>query len=355
MTDFNNKNNNNTGNENEKNTQTGGFHYQYSPWSGANGSTNDSAGSGKNKSAFNGRGQKVYNQPKERKPMGKGVWVVLALLLIVILLSNAVVVTRQNEFTVIKQFGAVVRVIQTAGPSLKIPFVQTTQSIPNTLMLYDLAVSDVITSDKKSMIADCFVTWRVTDPYLFIETLSANIGYAETRINAVVYNSLKTTISSMTQKDVISGRDGRLAEAILAACDDTFTQYGIDITAVETKTLDMPSENKEAVYERMISEREKIAAEYTANGEYAAQITRNNADKEVEILISEANAKATIIRAEGDAEYMRILSEAYDTADKASFYTFMISLDAARKSLTGESKTLILSEDSPLADLFYSK
>ena len=176
--------------------------------------------------------------------MGRRVLIiVLAVVLVLIFLTGSLVVTRQNEYTVIKQFGAVVRVVDRPGPSLKIPFIQTTQRIPKTLMLYDLEVSDVITSDKKSMIADCFVTWRITDPYLFIESLSANISNAEVRINTVVYNSLKTTISSMTQEEVISGRDGRLAEAILSNCDDTFARYGMDVTAVETKTLDMPSEN----------------------------------------------------------------------------------------------------------------
>jgi len=298
--------------------------------------------------------QTIFEQPRPKKKAGKLVWIILAVVLAVILLSNAIVVTQQNEYTVVKQFGAVVRVINQPGPSLKVPFIQTTQTIPNTLMIYDLDVSDVITSDKKSMIADCFVTWRVTDPYLFIETLSASITNAEVRINTVVYNSLKTTISSMSQEEVISGRDGRLAEAILANCDDTFSQYGIDITAVETKTLDMPSENKAAVYERMISEREKIAAEYKANGEYEAQVTRNDADKEVAILKSEADATATIVKADGDAEYMRILSEAYDSDEKAEFYTFMIALDAARNSLSGGNKTLILDESSPLANLFYT-
>lgn len=292
-------------------------------------------------------------QPDPPRRKGRFLWWLVPILLLV-LLSASLVVTRPNEFTVIKQFGAVVRVIDAPGPSFKIPFLQTTQTIPNTLMLYDLAVSDVITSDKKSMIADCFVTWHVTDPYRFIESLSASISNAEFRINTVVYNSLKTTISSMSQEEIISGRDGRLAEAILANCDDTFNQYGIDITAIETKTLDMPAENKTAVYERMISEREKIAAEYTANGEYEAQKTRNNADKEVDILLSEAEAQATVIRAEGDAEYMRILAAAYDTPEKADFYTFMIALDAARESLSGGGKTLILDEDSPLASLFYN-
>ncbi len=298
-----------------------------------------------------------YNPtPKaNHKSLRRWTIVLAALLLVILLIGNSLVVTHQNEFTVIKQFGAVVDVISQPGPSLKVPFIQTTQIIPNTLMLYDLAVSDVITSDKKSMIADCFVTWRVTDPYRFIETLSASVTNAEYRIDAVVYNSLKTTISSMRQEEVISGRDGRLAEAILANCDNTFSQYGIDITAVETKTLDMPTENKEAVYERMISEREKIAAEYTANGAYEAQKTRNNADKEVDILLSESEAQATVIRAEGDAQYMNILAKAYNTEDKADFYTFMISLDAAKKSLSGGSKTLILDENSPLASLFYEK
>lgn len=294
--------------------------------------------------------------PEQPKKVLKRLIVTFSVLLLaVILLSGSLVITRQNEYTVIKQFGAVVRIEDQPGPSLKIPFIQTTQTIPNTLMLYDLAVSDVITSDKKTMIADCFVTWRVVDPYLFIETLSANIANAEVRIDSVVYNSLKTTISSLQQEEVISGRDGRLAEAILANCDSTFGQYGIDITAIETKTLDMPAENKSAVYARMISEREKIAAEYTANGEYEAQKTRNNADKEAEILLSEAEAQATVIRAEGDAEYMRILASAYDTPEKADFYTFMIALEAAKESLSGGNKTLILDETSPLASIFYGQ
>lgn len=295
------------------------------------------------------------DRDKNKKPRRGLIVTVVAVLLLLILLSACIVITRPNEYTVIKQFGAVVRIIDEPGPSFKLPFFQTTQTIPKALMLYDLDVSDVITSDKKSMIADCFVTWHVTDPHLFIQTLSASIANAEYRINTVVYNSLKTTISSMQQEEVISGRDGRLAEAILRGCGNALSQYGIEITAVETKTLDMPTENKAAVYERMISEREKIAAEYTANGEYEAQKTRNTADKDVDILLSEAEAQATIIRAEGDAAYMNILAEAYNTPEKADFYTFMIALDAARASLTGGGKTLILDEDSPLAQIFYAQ
>ena len=292
------------------------------------------------------------NPTTGKKKARGGVIALICVLLVVILLANSLVITRQNEYTVIKQFGRVMHVVDHAGPSLKIPFIQSTQTIPNTLMLYDLAVSDVITSDKKSMIADCFVTWRVTDPYRFIETLSASVANAEYRIDAVVYNSLKTTISSMSQEDIISGRDGRLAEAILANCDNTFDQYGIDITAIETKTLDMPTENKEAVFERMISEREKIAAEFTANGAYEAKVTRNEADKQVEITLSKAKSEAETVKAAGDAEYMRILANVYDTEDEAEFYSYMIALDALSSSMTGAEKTLILSPDSPIAKIF---
>ena len=103
----------------------------------------------------------------------------------------------------------------------------------------------------------------------------------------------------------------------------------------------------------MISERNNIAASYTAEGNADAKQIRNAADRDVEVMLSEAQADAERIRAEGDAEYMRILSEVYDTNDEADFYTFMIALDALKESMTGEQKTLILDADSPIAKLFY--
>jgi len=122
---------------------------------------------------------------------------------------------------------------------------------------------------------------------------------------------------------------------------------------VETKRLDLPDDNKEAVYQRMISERNNIAAQYTAEGESEAQMIRSETDKEVEIMISQAKAQAEVLEAEGEAEYMRILSDAYADADKAEFYNFVRSLDAAKASLTGEGNVLFLNQQSPLAQIFY--
>ncbi len=275
---------------------------------------------------------------------------IIAAVLLILVLSSCFVV-RQNEYGVVRQFGAVVDVKARPGLYLKIPFVQSSDKLPNTVLLYDLPVSDLLTADKTSLIADCFAIWRIEEPQRFIETLSGSVENAESRINVNVYNALKVVMSSMTRDEIISGRSGAVVEAIMANIGDSFTRYGIRLIAVETKKLDLPDDNKSAVYTRMISERNNIAASYLAEGEREAKEIRNRADRDVEIEVAQARSQAEIVKAEGDAEYMRILSEAYNSKQKAEFYTFMIALDAMKKSMTGE-KTLILGEDSPLAELF---
>ena len=286
---------------------------------------------------------------------GKSKWIILAVILVGIFVAanSFLVVTYPNEYTVIKQFGKIVDIRQTPGLSMKIPVVQTAEKIENEVLLYDLAVSDVMTKDKKSMIADCFVLWKIDDPYKYTQTLSAQKSNAEFRIDTIVYNSLKNVISSKSQEEVISGRDGELAAAIVANIGDTLEQYGITLLAVETKSLDLPDENKNAVYERMISERNNIAATYQAEGQEEAKEISNNTNAEIIVMQSEADAQAAEIIASGEAEYMRILSEAYNDPEKADFYLFLRSLDAAKLTMTGNNKTLIIDETSPIAQLFY--
>lgn len=304
------------------------------------------------------------------------------------LFLSSIIVTYDNQYKLIRQFGKVQRVVTESGVSFKIPMVQTVNTIPKDIQLYDLAPSDVITSDKKTMVLDSYVLWRVTDPLKFAQTLSGSIVNAENRIDTVVYNATKNAISNMTQEEVIRSRDGQLTVTateetettgndLVLADDGTLTegktenvkiksltdeimenlndvegQYGIEITTVEVKKLDLPDDNKEAVYTRMISERENIAAQYEAEGEAAAQVIKNTTDKEVAISISQAEADAEKIIAEGEAEYMRILSDAYNDPERSDFYTFVRALDAAKASLTGENKTLILDSDSPIAQVF---
>ena len=140
--------------------------------------------------------------------------------------------------------------------------------------------------------------------------------------------------------------------AFMEDIGDTMEQYGIHLITVENKHLDLPSDNKIAVFERMISERAQMAGAYSAEGESEAQMIRNTTDKEIEISISNAQTDAAKIIAEGEAEYMRILSNAYSDTSRSEFYSFIRALDAARESLSGSDKTLILSKDSPLAQIF---
>ena len=283
------------------------------------------------------------------KKTGKKIIGIIVLLAAVILLQGSMVSTYNDEYKLILQFGKVVRVVNTPGLSFKIPFLQTTQSIPNYEMIYDLIPSEVNTRDKKVMVTDSFALWSVTDPLAYLSRLGANKTSAESRISVVVYNAVKNVISSTDQADVISGRDGKLAEMITEKIGSSLDSYGIKVKKVETKLLDLPDSNKEAVYQRMISERQNIAAGYIADGEYQSNVIKNSTDKEVSIIISEAEAQAEKIRAEGEAEYMRILSGVYNDESKADYYNYIRSLDALKASLKGDNKTIILDENSELA------
>lgn len=277
------------------------------------------------------------------------------LIFLFILSESCFVVTNENEYSLIRQFGKIDHIETKAGISFKIPFIQTVDKLPKEVLLYDLSPSDVITSDKKTMICDSYVLWRISDPRLFAQTLNGSVANAEARLDTSIYNSTKNVISSIKQEEVISGRSGNLSQEIINNIGGNLDQYGIEILAFETKRLDLPSDNKAAVYERMISERDNIAATYTAQGNSEAQIIRNDTDLEVSKTISEAEKEAQITIAEGEAEYMRILSEAYNDESKQDFYSFVRSLDAAKASMTGNNKTLILSKDSPIAQIFYGK
>lgn len=328
-----------------------------------------------------------FNSNGTKKGSGKGkksfVGIVALIVVVAVFIvgANSMVITKENQYKLIRQFGRVQRVISQSGLSFKMPFIETVDVVPRELLLYDLPASDVITSDKKSMIVDSYVLWRVTDPLKFAQTLSGSVANAERRIDTIVYNATKNTISNMKQDEVIVSRDGKmtvvsdqtetdvvnndmqlpaeeevieiksLTEEIMDQIANVEEQYGIEIVTVEVKKLDLPDDNKQAVYTRMISERENIAAQYTAEGKSQAKIIENTTDKEVSIMLSNAEAQAEAVIAEGEAEYMRILSDAYSDPDKADFYSFVRALDALEASMNG-NKTIILSDDSPIAQIF---
>lgn len=333
---------------------------------------------------FNSDGTKKGG--KKAKKSYNGIIMLLLVLAIIVVGGNSMVVTKENQYKLIRRFGRVQNVVTEAGLSFKVPFMESVDTIPNQLLLYDLPASDVITSDKKTMILDSYVLWQINDPLKFAQTLSCSVSNAERRIDTIVYNATKNTISNMKQDEVIMSRDGKmtitidqaetdvvnndlelpsetkevveiksLTEEIMEQINHVEEQYGIEIVTVEAKKLDLPDDNKQAVYTRMISERENIAAQYTAEGKAQAKMIENTTDKEVSIMISDAKAQAEATIAEGEAEYMRILSSAYSNPEKTDFYSFVRALDALEGSMDGDNKTIILSDDSPIAQIFNGK
>ena len=314
---------------------------------------------------------------------GKIIAIIFILLAVILVGSECMYTTQENEYTVVKQFGKIIATNDTAGLRFKLPFIQSVSSVTKATQVYDLPESEAITSDKKTMIVNAYVLWEVTDAKLYTSSLNASSTTAQGRIDVIVYNAIKTTISSMTQEELIASRDtavaidatdselddieindmvedenntdvdviiisDRLRNCVGNQCD----QYGIRIKDIKIKVLDLPDENKEAVYTRMITERNNIAAAYAAQGQSAAQIIKNTTDAEVAVMLSEASAKADAIVAEGEAEYMRILAEAYNDPDKADFYLYTLQLDALEESVTNGNTTLFLDSDSPIAQIF---
>ena len=322
---------------------------------------------------------------------------VLAVFFVLLVMARlSMVVTYTNEYKVIKTLGKISRVTTEPGLTFHIPVVQSVTKILKSSRLYDIAPTEIYTSDKKKMEVDAYIVWRVTDPIKFTQQLNASRTSAEGKISAMVYGALKATVSATSQEELIASRDAALdknekddgledvdinditsedlggqegqddaavaeetkvisiSEKVLAQIDKDYNpeQYGIEIQMVKIKKLDLPDENKDAVYNRMITERKNIAAAYKAQGESEAQKIRNTTDKETEVMLSEAEAKADQLEAEGEAEYMRILSDAYNDPEKAEFYLFVRQLDAAKKSLKNGNTTLFLDSDSPLASVF---
>ena len=325
--------------------------------------------------------------------------IIVLLLALFAILNLASVITYPNEYKVIKTMGKISRVTTEPGFSLRIPLIQSETTIPRSRQLYDIAPTEIYTSDKKKMEVDAYIIWRVTDPVKFTQTLNSSTTSAESKISAMVYGALKATVSSTSQEELIASRDAALDKNVdedglsdleiqditsedlqeeTAETEDGMKvidqntrvislstkildqlsrdydpeQYGIEIQMVKIKKLDLPNENKDAVYNRMITERRNIAAAYRAQGESEAQKIRNTTDRETAVMLSEAQASADRLEAEGEAEYMKILSDAYNDPDKAEYYLFVRQLDAAKKSLENGNTTLFLDSDSPLASLF---
>ena len=279
---------------------------------------------------------------------------VILLALVLILGSGAFYTVQEDEYACVVRFSKIIETTAEAGIHFKVPFLDSVKMFSKATQFYDIPPSEVLTSDKQNMTVDCYVLWKINDPLKFYQTLTT-VDKAEQRLDAITYNELKTVMGTLAQADIINMEDGAERNAIYEGIADSVNElaqtYGITVEDVKIKRFDLPDSNLNAVYNRMISERNQMAEKYTADGNYDASIIRNDVDKQVNIIVSNAQAEAAKLEAEGEAEYMRMLAEAYDSEDKKDFYEFTIALDALKKSLTGGEKTIILDKDSALAKI----
>ena len=282
-----------------------------------------------------------------------GIFLII-LLLAGLLAVNAMFTVRENQFACTVRFQKIIDTTSEAGLHFKIPFIDSVKYFTKATQLYDIPPSEVLTSDKQNMTVDCYILWSISDPKLFYQTLTTTSN-AEQRLDALTYNELKTVMGTLAQSDIINMEEGAKRNEIYAKIsedvDTLAATYGIHVEDVKIKQFDLPESNLNAVYNRMISERNQMAEKYTADGNYEASIIRNDVDKQVNIIVSDAEAEAAKLVAEGEAEYMRMLAEAYDSPEKKEFYEFTLALDALKASLNGTEKTVILDANSELAKI----
>ena len=286
--------------------------------------------------------------------MKKWIFIGAAALLVVILAVSSMYVVGEDQYAAVTRFSKIIHVEDQPGLHFKVPFVDGVKYFSKAAQLYDIPPSEVYTADQQNMNVDCYVLWKIADPITFYQRLETD-AEAEGRLDTITYTALKNALGNLTQADIINMEDGAKRNEIYEGIAETVAKQakdiGIDVLDVKNKRFDLPESNLNAVYARMISQRNQMSEKYAADGNLEASIIRNEVDKQVNITISNAEAQAAQLTAEGEAEYMCLLAEAYNTKDKKDFYEFMLALDALKASLTGDEKTVVLDQNSQLAQI----
>jgi membrane protease subunit HflC len=268
------------------------------------------------------------------------------------LVYRTVFALDETQFAIVTQFGKPVRTITTAGLKLKWPW-QSLLSFEKRLMVYNPRPSEFLTRDKKNIVVDNYVAWRIADPNRFLQTVNDLTG-AEMRLHDTVWATAAAALGNTDLSALVSVKpeDVKIQDVMRQVTEQSraraLEQYGVEIVDVRMKRLNLPAQNRESVFARMRAERERIAKQYRAEGEAEALKIRADADKERARIISEAYREAEKIRGDGDAQSTRIYAEAYSRDPK--FYKLVRTLEAYKKVIDPNT-TAILSSDSELLKL----
>ncbi|MBA4537095.1 protease modulator HflC [Bacillus aquiflavi] len=286
-----------------------------------------------------------------RKYVKLGVFIVGLLVVLSLTFSNVFIV-KEGEYKVIRQFGEVVRIDSSPGLSYKIPFIQSITTLPKYQMTYDVSEAEINTKDKKRMLIDNYAVWRIEDPKKMISN-ARNLENAESRMEEFIYSVVRTELGQLNYDEIINDEKssrGSLNDRVTEKVNELLEndKYGIKVVDVRMKRTDLPEENEQSVYTRMISERESKAQEYLSMGDAEKNRIIAETDREVKEMLSKAKADAEAIRAEGEAEAARVYNESF--SKDQDFYQLFRTLESYKKTINGET-VIVLPSDSPYARL----
>lgn len=287
--------------------------------------------------------------------MNKLYGVLAGIVVLIILAYASLFIVKEGEYKVVLRFGEAIRVEKSPGLYVKVPFIDQTTLLPKFQMTYENVPSQVMTKDKKVIIVDNYTVWRINEPEKFIKTISS-VSTGKTRIEEAVYNSVRRKLSEYNYDTIISEETSRgdlndeITNEVRAALqrDD----YGIEIVDVRIKRTDLPADNKDSVYNRMISDRQSIAARYLSEGDEESRKITSKADRTAVELIAEAEATAKKIVAEGEQAAAKIYNEAY--GKDPEFYNLYRTLESYVTTLSNEP-VIMLPIDSPYAQILLGK
>ncbi|RTQ90288.1 protease modulator HflC [Lysinibacillus telephonicus] len=268
---------------------------------------------------------------------------------IVICIANVYIV-KENEYKVVRQFGEVVKYEENPGLNMKIPFIQSVTTLPKNLMTYDMTEEEINTLDKKRIIIDNYAVWRVTDPKKLISNAGTLIN-AESRMEEFIYSVIRTELGQLNYDQIINDENssrGSLNDRVTEKVNELLESgnFGISVVDVRIRRTDLPEENEQSVYTRMISERGSIAQKYLSEGDADKNRIEAQTDRQVKELIATAEKEAAIIRAEGESEAAKIYNQAF--SKDPEFYSLYRTLESYKQTI-GEDTVIILPSDSPYA------
>jgi len=256
--------------------------------------------------------------------------VAILVVIAVILLPSFFFIIDETEQAVVLRFGEIQKSVTEAGLYTKTPFIDNVRKFDKRIQIYDVDAERIYSKDKKTILTDTFALWRIVDPRKFIETMKSE-QIALTRIDDVVYSHVRNTFGKLDYDDIISGKRTDVLDEITTLAAYDMKDFGIEIISVRVKRADLPDENRNAVFERMKSERIQEASLIRAEGNREAQKLRAEADKEAQIMIATAQKEADIIIGTGDAGALAVYADAYNR--DPDFYEFMKRLEVYEKTL----------------------